>query len=140
MEFKANVNLYTKPGNLKAFASLSIDEAFVIRSLTVRESENGLFVSMPSYKQGGEYRDVCFPLSKELRDEINKVVIDEYKQELVNFQNRLNGQGTDEKQSNGSKQKSSKVQKNAKGQKENDMQDIQQEQDEQTGDSPVMGM
>lgn len=139
MELKANVNLYTKPGNLKAFASLSIDEAFVIRNLTVRESENGLFVSMPSYKQGGEYKDVCYPLSKELRDEINKVVIDEYKQELINFQERLNGQANEEKQS-GSKQKSSKTQKAASGQKGNTQQSSGPEQDEQTEEGPEMGM
>ena len=140
MELKANVNLYTKPGSLKAFASLSIDEAFVIRNLTVRESESGLFVSMPSQKVGGEYKDVCFPLSKELRDEINRVVIDEYKQELVNFQNRINGQEADEKQSDGAKNKSSKSQKSTKGQTRDDIQDAEQEQDEQTEDSPVMGM
>ena len=139
MELKASVNLYTKPGSLKAFASLSIDEAFVIRNLTVRESENGLFVSMPSQKVGGEYKDVCFPLSKELRDEINKVVIDEYKQELVNFQNRLNGQENEEKQS-GSKQKSSKTQKAASGQKGNTQQSSEPEQDEQTEEGPAMGM
>lgn len=140
MELKASVNLYTKPGSLKAFASLSIDEAFVIRNLSVRESENGLFVSMPSQKVGGEYKDICYPITKELREEINRVVIDEYKQELVNFQNRINGQETDEKQNGGAKNKSSKAQKPTKSQANDNIQPDEQEQDEQTEDGPAMGM
>lgn len=141
MELKANVNLYTKPGSLKAFASLSIDEAFVIRNLSVRESENGLFVSMPSQKVGGEYKDICYPITKELREEINKVVIDAYKQELINVRDQLNEQtkGTDGKQG-GAKNKSSKSQQSSKGQANDDIQDAEQEQDGQTEEGPTMGM
>ncbi|NDO20146.1 SpoVG family protein [Lachnospiraceae bacterium MD329] len=130
MELKASVNLYTKPGSLKGFASLSIDDAFVIRNLSVRESENGLFVSMPSQKVGGEYKDICYPITKELREEINKVVLEEYQQELINFRDQLNEQtkGTDVKQG-GSKQKSSKSQKASAGQKDDVPQNDETEQD-----------
>lgn len=141
MELKANVNLYTKPGNLKGFASLSINDALVIRNLSVRESENGLFVSMPSQKVGGEYKDICYPITKELREEINKVVLDAYQQELVNVRDQLNEQtkGTGGKQG-GSKQKSSKSHKASEERQGDTPQNEEPEQDEQSEEGQSMGM
>ncbi|MCL2775744.1 MAG: SpoVG family protein, partial [Oscillospiraceae bacterium] len=42
--------------------------------------EKGLFVTMPQSKdKDGNYHDIAFPINGELRKEINKVVLDEYK-------------------------------------------------------------
>ncbi|MBQ9750250.1 MAG: SpoVG family protein, partial [Clostridia bacterium] len=42
----------------KAFASANIGGAFAIHGLRVMDSEKGLFVSMPSRKDGENYREV----------------------------------------------------------------------------------
>lgn len=143
MELKASVNLYTKPGNLKAFASISIDEAFVIKNLTVRDTGKGPFVSMPSYKVGNEYRDMCFPLTKEVREQLHNTVIAEYEQELALAEEQINGQKHDTKKEQGrGKQASSKSQKAGAGHKENEKApELSEEgQDEQVDNEPVMGM
>lgn len=66
-------------GGLKGFASITFDDCFVVSDLTLRNGKNGLFVSMPSKKnKSGEYKDICFPLSKAFRQEINDAVIREF--------------------------------------------------------------
>ena len=69
-------------GKLKAFASITIDNEFVVSGLKVVEgNDESLFVAMPSNKgKDGEYYDIAFPLTKELRDEIGDIVIDAYRE------------------------------------------------------------
>ena len=68
---------------LKAFASITIDSEFVVGGLKIVEGKgNDLFVAMPSNKgSDGEYYDIAFPLSKDLRDKITDIVIDAYREE-----------------------------------------------------------
>jgi len=68
-------------GNTKAFASVAVDDLIAIRGVRVVEGEKGLFVSMPQSqdKKSGEYHDTAFPLNGDLRKELTKAVIDEYK-------------------------------------------------------------
>ena len=43
------------------------------------EGSKGTFVSMPSYKtKDGSYKDLTFPLNKELREQIQNAVLKEY--------------------------------------------------------------
>jgi len=64
---------------LKAVATITFDECFVIHELRLIEGQNGLFVAMPSKKNNrGEFRDVCHPITKELREEIESIVIEAY--------------------------------------------------------------
>lgn len=68
---------------LKAFATLKIADAFVVKNLRIIEGSNGLFVSMPQEKYTDKndevkYVDTAFPLTKEHRDEINAIVIKAY--------------------------------------------------------------
>lgn len=66
-------------GRLRAYASITIDEALVIRDLKVIEGPNGLFVSMPSKKLiDGSFRDIVFPLHSEAREKIEKAIMGEY--------------------------------------------------------------
>lgn len=47
------------------------------------EGSKGLFVSMPSYKAGnGEYKDICFPCTKDSRLEFDEAVMSAYHQAL----------------------------------------------------------
>lgn len=64
---------------LKAVASITIDNAFVIHDIKVIEGDNGLFIAMPSKKgSDGEFRDICHPISSSVRDELKVRIIEEY--------------------------------------------------------------
>lgn len=76
----------------KAFASVNIGGAFAIHGLRVMDSEKCLFVSMPSRKDGENYREVFHPVSSEAREELNKKVLAAYEQKLTEEQ----GQEQDE--------------------------------------------
>ena len=65
-------------GKVRAFFDLTTSEGFVIKGFKIIEGINGLFVSMPSQKSNdGEYYDSVFA-TKELRDELNKLALDNY--------------------------------------------------------------
>lgn len=64
---------------LLAMASVTIGGCFAVRGIQVREGKNGVFVSMPQRKDAkGEYRDICFPTTAEMRQAINAAVLGEY--------------------------------------------------------------
>lgn len=66
---------------LKAVATITFDDCFVIHELRLIEGKNGLFVAMPSKRNTqGEFRDVCHPINKELRKHVEEVVIAAYEQ------------------------------------------------------------
>lgn len=74
-------------GNLRAIASVNLNDCFAIRNVKVMDSSRGLFIAMPSYKGGnGEYKDICFPVTKEFREQLNNAVIDAYQQALTQSQ------------------------------------------------------
>ena len=70
-------------GNLLAMIrDISYREA-VTRGLRVMDGKNGLFVSMPQAKNGkGEWRDICYPISKEVREALNGAVIHGYHEQI----------------------------------------------------------
>lgn len=69
------------PGKMKALATITLDNTFVVHDLRVIEGEKGLFVAMPS-KRGfdGRFRDVAHPANQELRDMIEGAVLQAYAQ------------------------------------------------------------
>lgn len=70
-------------GDTMAFASVGMGDV-AIRGIRVVSSEKGLFVSMPQSKdRNGEYHDVAFPLSGDLRKAISKAILSEYKQQVA---------------------------------------------------------
>jgi stage V sporulation protein G len=56
-------------GNLKAYATVTLDESYAVHGLKVLEGEKGLWVSMPATKskKTGEFKDVFHPISPEAR-------------------------------------------------------------------------
>ncbi|MPM22377.1 putative septation protein SpoVG [bioreactor metagenome] len=75
-------------GSVRAIASVNLNNCFAIRNVKVVESSKGLFVAMPSYKAGNEYKDICFPVTKEFREQLNNAVLDAYKQALTQSQSQ----------------------------------------------------
>lgn len=66
-------------GMLKAFASVTIDDALVIHSIRIIQTDKKTFVAMPSKPDGkGEFRDIVHPITQSLREMIEKAVMDEY--------------------------------------------------------------
>jgi len=77
------VHLRNREDHLKAFASITLDDAFAVKDLKVIEGARGLFVSMPSRKlPDGKYLDVAHPITKEMRDELQTRVLEAYQRAL----------------------------------------------------------
>jgi len=69
---------------LKAFVSITFDNAFVVRGLKVIEGNGGLFVAMPSRRRkDGEFRDIAHPINNEARQMIEEAVLSEYRRQLA---------------------------------------------------------
>ena len=66
-------------GKMKAVASVTFDEEFVVHDIKIIEGVNGLFIAMPSRKMNdGNYRDRAQPLLSETRVRINNAVLSAY--------------------------------------------------------------
>jgi len=71
-----------KKGPVLAYANLILDNHFIIRGITLLETEkNGRFISMPARRLRGNkkaYRDLCHPLNNEVREKITAKLFDAY--------------------------------------------------------------
>ncbi len=66
-------------GKMKAIASSTIDQEFVVHDIKVIDGENGLFIAMPSRKMSdGEFRDIAHPLVSETRAKIRDAILEQY--------------------------------------------------------------
>ena len=64
---------------LKAFASIVIDDAFVVSDIKIIDGKNGRFLSMPSTKRkNGTFRDIAHPLNNATRRMIEEKVFHRY--------------------------------------------------------------
>lgn len=80
-------------GGTRAYASATIDGCFAIRGIKVVEGgRDGLFVSMPSRKTQEGYKEVCFPVTAEFRDQLHGAVLDTYRQTLTMAQSDVGRQ------------------------------------------------
>lgn len=66
-------------GKLKAVASITLDNEFVVHDIKIIEGQNGLFIAMPSKKVSEtEFRDIAHPIVSEARNKIRDVIFAEY--------------------------------------------------------------
>lgn len=66
-------------GKLKAVASVTIDNCFVVHDVKIIEGGEGCFIAMPSKRTPeGEYKDIVHPLNTETRELLGKRVLEEY--------------------------------------------------------------
>ena len=69
---------------LKAFATITFSDCFVVSDLKVIKGKKGLFVAMPSRKRkDGTFKDVAHPLNNETRQLIEKKVLVAYEEALA---------------------------------------------------------
>lgn len=72
---------------LKAFASVTFDDSFVVRNMKVVEGTNGVFLCMPSRKMAdGSHKDMAHPINHEFRQYLEKHVLEAYRKELEKAQ------------------------------------------------------
>ncbi len=68
--------------NVKAFATITVGNAFVIKGVKIIDLGKGLFVGMPWKKYINEemakYYEVCHPITKEAHEQMTKAVLDAY--------------------------------------------------------------
>ena len=67
---------------LKAVASMTIDDCFVIHDIKIIDGNEGVFVAMPSRKTSdGEYKDIAHPINTQTREEVISVILSAYEEE-----------------------------------------------------------
>ena len=93
---KLDVRVYpldNPQGTTKAFANVGIEDLVAINGIRVVSGEKGDFVAMPQSKdKNGEYHDIAFPINGDLRKELNKAVLDKYKEVVKDRSQSLGSQ------------------------------------------------
>jgi stage V sporulation protein G len=94
---EVRIFLVNNEERLKAYATITIDNVFLIRDLRIINGTTGLFVAMPSRKiKDGTYKDIAHPLNSETRQMIETKVLSEYERELATPTKRDPAQTTPE--------------------------------------------
>ena len=66
-----------------ANVSVTLGGVFVVTGLKVIDGKKGAFVSMPQYKsRDGEWKDSCFPITADFREELSDAVLEAYEDEV----------------------------------------------------------
>ena len=71
-------------GKMLAKASIVLNDQLQVRGLRIMEGENGLFVGYPNdpFYKGEDFRSVCFPMTRQLREHIENCVLEKYQASL----------------------------------------------------------
>lgn len=80
MNIKSKVYKTNGETNIKALATIIIEDCFVVSGIKIIESSKGsLFISMPNRKiANGEYKDICYPITAEFRNQIIDSIMTAY--------------------------------------------------------------
>jgi stage V sporulation protein G len=102
MKLDVSVRPIEPKGNLVGFASLKINDSFVIDDFKILQGDKGLFVGMPSKPDRNSktgYRDTARPITKEFRAELTGAVTTAYREAVEKLQSRAAAVPAAEKQS-----------------------------------------
>lgn len=92
MKYSIKVNEVKNPeGNLLGFATVVFGDSFKVTNIAILKNSNGgVFVSMPRYKSnerdennGFVYKNICNPITKEFRDGLYDNILSVYKNLLI---------------------------------------------------------
>ena len=76
-----DVRIHKPQGNIpvKAFVSVTINDAIAIHGLRILEGESGLFISFPDKRgKDGKWHDVVHPINTEARAKIQDAVLNAF--------------------------------------------------------------
>jgi stage V sporulation protein G len=66
---------------LKAYVTVTFDDALVVRDLKIIMGNNRLFVAMPSRRmKDGSFRDVVHPSNSDMRQELEAKIFEKYEE------------------------------------------------------------
>ena len=75
------VRKISNEGKMKAVASITLDEEFVVHDIKIIEGEKGLFIAMPSRKTAeNEFRDIAHPIKSDTREYIQTTILKAYEE------------------------------------------------------------
>jgi stage V sporulation protein G len=63
---------------MKAIASITFDNEFVVHEIKVIESQKGTIIAMPSKGKNGKFNDIAHPINSETREKITKAIMEAY--------------------------------------------------------------
>ena len=78
--------------NLVGFATVKLNDCFVVEDFKILQSDKGLYVGMPSKPDKSSrtgYRDTVKPITKEFREELHGAILEAYQQEIEKLQARI---------------------------------------------------
>ena len=99
MEMEVKIRPIQNGSSVLADASVTLNGCFAVRDIKVMRGNNGPFVSMPRQKVGSEYRDVCFPCTKEFHQKFRQTVLEAYEQKMAQSQEQAEASGKAQEQS-----------------------------------------
>ena len=71
-------------GKMRAVASITLDDEFVVHDIKIIYGQNGLFIAMPSKKMSdGAFRDAAHPICSEVRNQIKEQIFQAYEKMLT---------------------------------------------------------
>lgn len=79
--------------SLMGFATVTVNNCFVVEDFKIMQGEKGLYVGMPSKPDKGSrtgYRDTVKPITSEFRKELCGAILNAYEQEIEKLQARIN--------------------------------------------------
>ena len=90
MKIDVKIHAIHTEGTTLANASVTLNDCFAVRGVRIMQGTGGPFVSMPSYKTGEGYRDICFPCTAAFHRQFHDTVINAYQQALAQSSQRQN--------------------------------------------------
>ena len=89
LDVSVKITPSNKEGKLLAFANVTLGGCFAVTGIRVMDSEKGVFVAMSDRKDAkGDYHDVCFPTTSEMRQVLHTAVLGEYQKVMEQFATR----------------------------------------------------
>ena len=83
MKLEARISAMIGDEKLKAYASVCLNDSFLIKGIKIIDGKHGRFVAMPSRKNSkGEFKDISFPITSEMRKEVEQAVLEAYSKKL----------------------------------------------------------
>ena len=94
------ISLKNTEGTLRAYASVTFDDEFVVKNIKITETEKGLAMSMPRRKikltedvdendpeiRAKLYTDIAHPINAAAREKLEKAIFAKYEEELKKSQ------------------------------------------------------
>lgn len=63
---------------IKAYASITFDDIFVVHGIKILDGKKGSFIAMPSKYSNEKFKDIVHPLKTEFRKQIQDRILCEY--------------------------------------------------------------